>query len=255
MEALRVERLSKDFGGIHALLNVSFRVESGERLAIIGPNGAGKTTLLNVLTGQLSPTGGRMYLFGQDITRMATHCRTHLGIGRTSQITSLFFNLTVRDNMLLALQGTERYRFQMFRSINAYKDMFDRAQELLETWALWEKRDELVRNIAHGDQRRLEVAFGLASKPKLLLLDEPSAGLTATESAAITNEIHNLGSDIAVILVAHDMDLVFGVAERIIVLHYGEIISQGTPKEIQADSRVKEIYMGVEDNGHDVAAG
>ena len=255
MEILRVEGLSKDFGGIQALRNVSFSVEAGERLAIIGPNGAGKTTLFNVLHGQLSPTAGRAYVFGQDITHMATHRRTHLGIARSFQITSLFSNLSVVDNTLLALQGTKRSRFGMFRPVNAYKDMLARAQELLEAWGLWEKRDDPVRNIAYGDQRRLEIALSLASKPKLLLLDEPSSGLTAIESADIINKIGNLGKDVTVILIAHDMDLVFGVAERIICLHYGEMLAEGTCEEIQADSRVKEIYMGDEEGAYNVGTG
>ena len=250
MEILRVECLAKDFGGVRALRNVSFSVETGERLAIIGPNGAGKTTLFNVLHGQLSPSAGRVYVFGQDITHMATYRRTHLGIARSFQITSLFSNLTVVDNTLLALQGTEPSRFGMFRSINAYKDTLSRAQELLEAWALWERRDDYIRNIAYGDQRRLEIALSLASNPKILLLDEPSAGLTAAESADITEKIDNLGKDVTVILIAHDMDLVFGVAERIICLHYGEIIAEGTCDEILDDLRVKEVYMGIEESAY-----
>jgi len=244
MEALRVESLFKDFGGVHALLNVSFCVEAGERLALIGPNGAGKTTLLNVLDGQLSPTNGRVHFFGQDITHVAVHRRTHLGISRSFQLTTLLPNLTVLHNTALAIAGTQPYRFQMLRFTNGYKDIFSSAEELLVPWGLWEKKDETVKNIAYGEQRALEIALSLASKPKLLLLDEPSCGLTAVQSAAITNKIRELGEDITVILVAHDMDLVFGVAERICVLHYGEIICEGTCEEVQADSRVKEIYMG-----------
>jgi len=247
MEALKVEGLSKDFGGVHAARDVSFSVEAGEHLAIIGPNGAGKTTLFNLLSGQLTATAGRVYLFGQDITRMPTHRRVDLGLARSFQLTTLFLNLTVLDNTLLALQGTQPSRFQMFRSATAYKHLFTKAQELLDSMDLWEKKDDLVQAISYGEQRKLEIALSLASEPKLLLLDEPSTGLTATESADIISMIRNLGSDITVIIVAHDMDLVFGVAERIIVLHYGEIIAEGTPEEISADSKVKEIYMGGEE--------
>lgn len=248
MEALRVEGLSKDFGGVHALSDVSFSVEVGEHLAIIGPNGAGKTTLFNLLNGQLPPTSGRIYFSGQDITTMVTHRRAHLGQARSFQIISLFSNLTVLDNTLITLHGTKRSRFQMLRPTNGYKHLLARAQEILTAVALWEKKDELVKNIAYGEQRRLEIALTLATEPKLLLLDEPSCGLTSSESADITDIIHKLRGDITVLLVAHDMDLVFGVAERIIVLHYGQLIADGTPEEIQADPRVKEIYMGIEEN-------
>ena len=249
MEALRVENLAKDFGGVRALQDVSFSVERGERVAIIGPNGAGKTTLFNVINGQLSPTAGRVFAFGKDITHMATHNQAHLGISHSFQITSLFVNLTVFQNVFLALQGTQRSRFHMFRSINGYGEAIAGAEELLIAWGLEEKRDDLVRNISCGEQRRLEIALTVAPRPRLLLLDEPSNGLTAAESADITEKMHKLGRETTVILVAHDMDLVFGMAERIIVLHYGEIIAEGSPEEIKMDSRVKEIYMGIEESG------
>jgi len=247
MEALRVEGLSKNFGGVQALKGVSFTVQVGERLAIIGPNGAGKTTLFNLLNGQEKATAGQIYFFGQEITTMPTHRRAHLGQGRSFQLTNLFPNLTVLDNALLAVQGTKPSRFQLFRPFTAYKHLFTKAQELLGVVALWEKRDDLVQALGYGEQRRLEVTLSLASEPKLLLLDEPSSGLTAAEGTDIVTMIRNLGPDITVVVVAHDMDLVFGLAHRIMVFHYGEVIADGTPEEIQADSRVKEIYMGIEE--------
>lgn len=246
MEALKVEGLSKNFGGVQALQNVSFKVELGERLAIIGPNGAGKTTLFNVLDGQLSPTKGRIHFYGNDITNLPTHHRVHLGQSRSFQITSLFPTLTILDNCLLALQGTRPSKFQMFRLLTSYQNLFNKAQNLLAMVDLWEKRDDPVKNISYGEQRRLEIAVSLASEPKLLLLDEPSAGLTVVESAAIVDMIHNLGRDITVLVVAHDMDLVFGVADRIMVFHYGQIIVEGAPDKIRNDPRVKEIYVGIE---------
>lgn len=246
MEALRVESLCKNFGGVQAAQNVSFSMDGGQHIAIIGPNGAGKTTLFNLLNGQITPTSGLIYFFGRKINNMAVYERAQLGIGRSFQITSLFLNLTVLKNMLLALQGTQPSRFQMFRPSTAYKDFYTKAQKLLESMDLWEKKDEPVQDISYGEQRKLEIALSLSSEPKLLLLDEPSCGLTSAESADITSRIRDLGRNIAVILVAHDMDLVFSVAERILVLHYGEIIAQGTPEEIRDDLRVKEIYMGVQ---------
>ena len=247
MEALRVEGLSKNFGGVSAVDNISFGVEIGERLVIIGPNGAGKTTLFNLINGQLPATSGRIYFLGKDITAMPTHSRAHLGQARAFQIISLFLNLSVLDNALLALHGTKPYRFKLFRPINHYKLISDKVQETLKELDLWEKKDGLVKNLSYGEQRRMEIGLSLALQPKLLLLDEPSAGLTMEECSGIIDMIKNLGLDITVIIVDHDMDLVFGVAERIIVLHYGQIIADGAPEQIQADPRVKEIYLGIEE--------
>jgi len=247
MEALRVEGLSKNFGGVSAVDNVSFGVEVGERLVIIGPNGAGKTTLFNLINGQLPATSGRIFFLGQDITAIPTHRRAHLGQARAFQIISLLLNLSVVDNALLALHGTKPYRFKLFRPITHYKLISDKVQETLKALDLWGKRDELVKNLSYGEQRRMEIGLSLGLQPKLLLLDEPSAGLTMEECSGIIDMIKNLGLDITVIIVDHDMDLVFGVAERIIVLHYGQIIADGTPEQIQTDPRVKEIYLGIEE--------
>ena len=254
VEALRLEAVSKEFGGVLALADLSLTVESGQRLGVIGPNGAGKTTLFNVLNGQLSPTRGRVFLFGQDITGMTINRRAHLGLGRSFQVTSLFSNLTVVRNMLLALNGTDSRRFQIVRSMKSYHEVFDAAEAVLRAWDLWGQKDELVLNLSYGEQRRLEIAASMASQPRLLLLDEPSAGLTAAESAEVIERIRGLGGEVTVILVAHDMDLVFGVAERIIVMHYGKIIADGTMDQIQADSRVKEVYMGSGEFGDDSSA-
>jgi branched-chain amino acid transport system ATP-binding protein len=247
MEALIVEGLSKDFGGVHAVSNISFRVGVGERLVIIGPNGAGKTTLFNLINGQLSPTAGRIYFYGQDITDIPTHRRAHLGQARSFQVISLLLNLTVIDNTLLSLHGTRPSRFEMLRSMGSFVNMFTEAQAVLEAAALWEKRDEAVKNLSYGEQRRLEIALSLASKPKLLLLDEPSSGLTRDESFEIIQLIKNLGEKITVLIVDHDMNLIFGVAGRIMVLHYGQVIADGTPEVIRIDQKVREIYMGMEE--------
>jgi branched-chain amino acid transport system ATP-binding protein len=244
VEALVVKDLSKNFGGVNAVQNVCFEVEAGEHLAIIGPNGAGKTTLFNLLSGQLTPTAGRVMFFGQDITNLPTHYRIHLGMSRSFQIASLFLKLSVLQNMSLALHGIRPSRFQMFRSADSYKNVITKAEELLRSMDLWEKRNVLVNAISYGEQRKLEIALSLATEPKLLLLDEPSSGLTADESADITGRIRNLGTKITVVLVAHDMDLVFGVAQRIIVLHYGELIIDGPCDKVRTDPKVKEIYMG-----------
>lgn len=245
MEALKVDGLTKHFGGVCSLQDVSFRVEAGERLAIIGPNGAGKTTLFNLLAGQLSTTNGRIFFFGREITGMAPHRRARLGMSRSFQVSNLFFNLTVLDNILLSIQGTRPQSYRMLRSITAYKSIYIKAEQLLKTTDLWEKKNSLVRNISHGEQRNLEIVLSLALEPRLLLLDEPTAGLTDAESINIIDIMRNLGTDTTVLFVAHDIDLVLNVADRIIVLHYGEIMADGTPEEIQSDLKVKEIYMGV----------
>jgi branched-chain amino acid transport system ATP-binding protein len=247
MEILKVDKLTKYFGGVIATRNVSFSVEDGEHLAIIGPNGAGKTTLFNLLTGFYRPTSGKIYYRGQSIGDKSDYQRTHLGISRSYQITSLFSQLSVMENLVLALQGTKKYRYQMMRDIKSNRELMSGTEKLLASMNLWELRNEPVHCISYGQQRKLEIALGMASEPRLLLLDEPSCGLTTSESDELSKMIINLEKDISVILVAHDMDLVFSIAERIIVLHYGEIITEGTPEQIKASSKVKEIYMGSEE--------
>lgn len=247
MEALRVEGLSKNYGGIQAVHNVSFKVDSGEHIAIIGPNGAGKTTLFNMLGGQTSPSKGKIFLFEKDITRLPDHKRTHLGVARSFQIATLFNDLTILENMLLALQGTRPSRFQMFQHHIRYQPLLLKAEEILSSMELWTKRNTPVHAIAYGEKRKLELALSLASDPKILLLDEPSCGLTASESMDITKRILGLGEKITVLLVAHDMDLIFGCAQRIMVLHYGELLVQGTCDEMRTNAKVKEIYLGIEE--------
>jgi len=241
---MKVQGITKTYGGVHAVSNVSFGVETGEHLVILGPNGAGKTTLFNMLTGQVKPTSGHIFFQGEDITNVPAHRRIHLGIGRSFQITSLFGGLKVMDNMLLAVQGTKAERYQMVRPLKRNRQLMDKAAELLDSFGLLELKNELVSCISYGAQRKLEIALSMASSPRLLLLDEPSSGLTAAESAELCTRISNLGKDISLICIAHDMDLVFGIATRILLLHYGEVIVEGTPEEIKGSPVVREIYMG-----------
>ncbi len=247
MEAIRIENLSKHFGGVKATNDVSFKVDVGGRLVIIGPNGAGKSTLFNLLNGQFQPDEGKVFLFGEDVTHLPLHKRAHMGMARSFQLTSLFPELTVLDNILLALHGLRKSRFNLFRSTTSYLQLMDRAEELLSLMMLWDKRKNQVKMISYGEQRKLEISLCLASNPRLLLLDEPSAGLTSGERQGVMEMIRNLPRDIAVIIVDHDMDLVFGLANRIIVLHYGQIIVEGSPEEIQAHPKVKEVYMGIDE--------
>lgn len=249
MDTLRIENLTKKFGGVEVLSNISFAVHPGERLLIIGPNGAGKTTLFNVIGGQLSPTNGRIYFQGQDITQLPAHRRAHLGIVRSFQISTLLLNLTVLENALLTFHGVKSSRFDLYRQFLSYPEVMDKAGQALEMAELWDKREVPVKLLSYGEQRRLEVVLSIASDPKLLLLDEPSCGLTNEESASIIKLIKKSGKDVTVMVVAHDMDFVFEVAERINVLYYGGLLASGTPDEIRDNPRVREIYMGFGENG------
>jgi branched-chain amino acid transport system ATP-binding protein len=246
MEVLKVEHLFQSFGGLSVLEDISFSIGAAEKVALIGPNGAGKTTLLNVLSGFIPPRAGRIYLLGNDVTHMPSHRRASLGLSRSFQINTLFPHLSLLTNVLLAIQGVQATRYQMIRPITAYKGNFDKARELLELVDLWGERDSPITALGHGQQRQVEIILALASKPRLLLLDEPSAGLTSGETGNLIHMIRNLMGDSTVFFCAHDLDLVFSLAERVVVLYYGQIVAQGTAEEIQNNPKVKEIYLGTE---------
>ncbi|MDR7426186.1 MAG: ABC transporter ATP-binding protein [Armatimonadota bacterium] len=243
---LALVEVSKYFGGLHALEGVSLVVRRGERRAIIGPNGAGKTTLFNLITGELPVTAGRVVLFGRDITRLPPHRRCGLGLGRTFQITNLFPTLSVLENVLLALLGTRRLKLAAHRPLAAYRDLFGDARRLLEPMGLWEKHALPITSLSYGEQRQIEVTLALASRPKLLLLDEPTAGLSPGEVKVLIAIIRSLDPSITVLLIEHDMDVAFEVAERITVLHLGRVIAEGTTDQVRANPEVQQIYLGVE---------
>ncbi len=244
-DMLKIDNVTQAYGGLTVLQGISFVVAPGEKVALIGPNGAGKTTVLNVLTGLLAPASGSVYLSGQDITGLPVQRRIALGMGRSFQITSLFPQLSILHNVLLALLGVQRASYHMLRSITSFKAANAAAKQLLDSVDLWDARDLLPTEISYGQQRRLELTLALASQPKVLLLDEPSAGLSNEESAALGRMLRLPAyEDVAILLVAHDMDLVFGVADRILVLYYGAIVSEGKAEEIQRDEKVREIYFG-----------
>jgi len=247
MDVLSVKDLSQSYGGLQVLNNLSFSLETGEKVALIGPNGAGKTTLLNVLSGFIPPITGRIYLLDRDVTDMPAHRRVSLGLARSFQINTLFPRLSLLTNVLLAIQGTQATRYRMIRPITAYTGNLSRAQELLELVDLWGERESPVTALGHGQQRQVEIILALASKPRLLLLDEPSAGLTSGETGSLIHMIRNLMGDTTVFFCAHDLDLVFSLADRVIVLYYGQTVVQGTPREVQTDPRVREIYLGIEE--------
>lgn len=244
MQPVRVDSLLKNFGGLQALMNVSFSVEKGERLVIIGPNGAGKTTLFNVITGEIPPTQGRVYLFEEDVTYMPPHRRTPLGMARTFQITNLFPNLTLHENILLAVLGMNPQKLKMHQPVSSCKDIVAKTERLIEEWDLQDFKYTLVRNLSYGAQRQVEVIMALASEAKILLLDEPTSGLSPAETGTLTSMIINLDPNVTLLIIEHDMDVAFQLAHNMIVLHQGEVITEGPPEKIKVNPRVKEIYLG-----------
>ncbi len=246
MKPVAVENLSKSFGGLQALAAVSFGVEVGERLVIIGPNGAGKTTLFNLITGELSASEGRVKLFGEDVTHMPSHRRAHLGMARTFQITNLFPKLTLHENILLAVEGVSPLKFTMHRPVTSYKDILAKTERLLVEWGLQEDEHNLVQNLSYGVQRQVEVIMALASEARLLLLDEPTAGLSPAETSALVSMVLRLDPNITLIIIEHDMDVAFQLAHKLIVLHHGQVLLEGSSEKIKADPRVRNIYLGEE---------
>ena len=248
---LETQRLRKEFGGLVAVDDVDFTVPDGSIVSLIGPNGAGKTTFFNMLTGVYKPTMGRVLFAGEDLTGKPPHAFTQRGIGRTFQNIRLFQNMTALENVLVGMHT--RMRGNAFQAIlrtpankRQEQEARDRARELLEYSGLRRKDEEIGRNLSYGDQRRLEVARALATQPKLLLLDEPTAGMNPQETAEFTGFVDRLRSErkLTVLLIEHDMRVVMGVSDRVTVLDYGEKIAEGDPKEIQKNERVVEAYLG-----------
>jgi branched-chain amino acid transport system ATP-binding protein len=245
VNVLTLDHIALSFGGLQVLKDITFSLREGEKVALIGPNGAGKTTVLNVVSGLLSPLSGMVRLGEHNITHLPTHARTSLGMSRSFQISSLFPALSVMSNVLLALHGIKKSSYQVARPMYGYRDEVTRAQELLESVDLLSKSDSVASSLSHGEQRRLEIVLALAPDPSVLLLDEPTAGLTTNESADLAGVLRGPSCEkIGLLFVAHDLDLVFGVAERILVLYYGRIIAEGTPAEIQNNPSVREVYLG-----------
>ncbi len=242
--ALSISNVSKVFGGLRAVDGVNLHVQSGERRAIIGPNGAGKTTLFNLISGELPPTEGRITLFGRDITRLPPHRRAALGLARTYQITNLFPRLTVLENCLLAVQALTPTKFHLHRALSRYTALFDRARSVLEAVGLTGKEAETVRSLSHGEQRQLEIALALAGAPKLLLLDEPTAGLSPAESHMMTALLKKLDPAITILIIEHDMGVAFELTNRITVLHFAKVVADGLADEVKANPLVQEIYLG-----------
>ena len=241
---LRIEGLIKRFGGIVATDNLSLDIARGELHAIIGPNGAGKTTLISQLIGQLRPTAGTIRFAGNDITRLPAWKRSHLGLARSFQITSLLPNFTAADNVALAAQARDGSSFRFFGNVRQEKGLRELAQAALARVGLADRADVPVSRLSHGEQRELELAVALATKPQLLLLDEPMAGLGATESARMVKLLADLRREVTIVLVEHDMNAVFALADRITVLVYGRVIASDVPAAIRVNEEVKRAYLG-----------
>jgi branched-chain amino acid transport system ATP-binding protein len=246
MTALTIDNVSKNFGGVAALSGVSLGIEPGERRVLLGPNGAGKTTLFHTISGNVAPSAGRIALFGDDITRLRPDRRAQLGLARTFQITNLFPRLTVHDSVLLALDGASGGGMRLMHSPSRDRDMDAQARRLLDRWGLAEASSRIVRTLSYGEQRQLEIALALAGKPRVLLLDEPTAGLSPAETRRVVAMVHELPRDMTIVMIEHDMDVAFEFADRIAVMHLGRLIAEGDQAAIRSNQQVTDIYLGAE---------
>jgi branched-chain amino acid transport system ATP-binding protein len=244
MTALAVTALSKSFGGLRVTTNVNLAVEPGERRLIIGPNGAGKTTLFNLITGELAPDSGAIALFGRDITRLPSRKRAHLGMARTYQIITLFARDTISRNVRLALLGLSPLRWNPFVALDGQRHLTEQAQAALDRVGLAHIAERPLAETSYGEKRRVEIAMALAQQPKVLLLDEPFAGLSIDERRDIRALLAAIPRDVTVVMIEHDMDVALDLADRITLLHFGEVIVEGTRAEVVANPRTREVYLG-----------
>jgi branched-chain amino acid transport system ATP-binding protein len=242
--ALEIAGLSKRFGGLPATDEVSMRVAPGERRLIIGPNGAGKTTLFNLVTGDLRADAGSVKLFGTELIGLPTQRRTHLGLARTYQILTLFPRETLLHNVVLALLGLRGLRWQPWVALAHRRELQDTAHQALARVGLADRAHRVVAETSYGERRRLELAMALAQAPRVLLLDEPLAGLSAEERGGVQALLADIPRDITIVMIEHDMDVALAFAEQITVLHYGQVIVEGTRAAVVADPRTKEVYLG-----------
>jgi branched-chain amino acid transport system ATP-binding protein len=244
MTALSIRKLQKAFGGLRVTNDVTLEVAPGERRLIIGPNGAGKTTLFNLITGELTPDDGSISLFGTEMTSMASRKRTHLGLSRTYQIITLFPRDTLLRNVMLSLLGLHPLRWNPLARLDAQHHFVDKANDALDKVGLAHLASRPLSETSYGERRRVEIAMALAQNPKVLLLDEPYAGLSIDERSDIQKLIASIPRDVTIVMIEHNMDVALDFAERISVLHFGEIIVEGTRAEVVANPRTREVYLG-----------
>jgi len=242
--ALETQKLCKSFGALTVAEDIDFRLAPGARHALIGPNGAGKTTFVNMLTGRIAPSSGRILLGGEDVTKVNQAARVRRGLGRTFQITTLFRDLPVLDNVALGIAEREGVARRMWKPASRHTEIKDEAMQILGTLGLAEDARTPVQDLPYGRQRLVEIAIALGLRPKVLLLDEPAAGVPRQDSGRILEVLAALPSDIAILIIEHDMDLVFRFAQKITVLVQGQVLVEGTPQEIGADPRVRSVYLG-----------
>jgi branched-chain amino acid transport system ATP-binding protein len=245
MSALRIDHLNRSFGSLVVTDDVSLDIAAGERHVIIGPNGAGKTSLVNQIGGQLAPGSGRIFVAGQDITGRSPDRISRMGVARTFQRNNLFQNLSVIENLRLALEVRFGRPLDFFRPADRNEALMSRAKDLMAQVHLGTDVARIVRSLSYGEQRQLEIGMALAGDPKILLLDEPTSGMSPAETARMIDLIANLPRSLAILMIEHDMKVVFSVADRVTVLYYGKILATGTPDEIQANARVREVYLGM----------
>ena len=242
--ALETRKLCKSFGALTVAENIDFRLEPGARHALIGPNGAGKTTFVNMLMGALAPSSGQILLGGEEVTHVPQSSRVRRGLGRTFQVTSLFRHLPVLDNVALGIAEREGTAMRMWRPASAHREIIEESKTLLAALGLADDAATRVADLPYGKQRLVEIAIALGLRPKVLLLDEPAAGVPSHESEKILSNLERLPPDIAILIIEHDMDLVFRFARRITVLVQGVVLTEGTPEEIARDKRVHDVYLG-----------
>ena len=242
--ALEIRGLKKSFGGLPAINDVALNVMPGERRLIIGPNGAGKTTLFNLITGDLKRDAGTIHLFGEEVQRMQPHARTHRGLARTYQIITLFARDTLEHNVALALLGMTKARWNMFAPLAGHQHLYGEARAVLARVGLEDLAARPLSAVSYGEKRRVEIAMALAQKPKVLLLDEPLAGLSREERGSISQLIAEIPRETTVVMIEHDMDTALDLAENITVLHYGSVIVEGTRSAVVADPKTREVYLG-----------
>jgi branched-chain amino acid transport system ATP-binding protein len=242
--AVTIYNLAKVFGGLRAVDGVSLQIAPGERRALIGPNGAGKTTLFHCVTGTLRASSGSVKLFDNDITDVPEHRRTKLGMGRTFQITNVITDLSLAENLALAIVGTDRRKWIWNRALESLADIRMQALAGLDAVGLKERADEPVKRLSYGERRQLELALALGAHPRVLFLDEPCAGLSSSERQRIVKMVRALPRDITMVMIEHDMDVALGLADRVTVMNRGRVMVEGTPAEIQSDPQVRDVYFG-----------
>ena len=244
MEIIRTENLTKRFGGLVAVNNVDLTIEENQLSSIIGPNGAGKTTLYNLLIGLIKPDGGQIYFRGKNITRYPPHKIVKQGIARSFQILNIFTELSLFENIRLAVQAERGHGLEVLSSTDSLDEVNERSFEIIKNIGLDGKEKIAAKNLSYGDRRILEIGIALASKPKLLLLDEPTSGLASRETGNMTNFIQNLAKDLTIVVIEHDMNIVLSISDHIAVLHQGRVIAEGNPEEIRQNDEVQEAYLG-----------